>query len=351
MFKKKMNPQGEIERYKTRLVVKGYRQKAGIDYDEVFAPVAQMETIRLLISVAAQHEWSIYQMDMKSAFLNGVLEEEIYVEQPLGYMKSGKEQKVLKLKKSLYGLKQAPRAWNTRIDGYFMENDFRQCMYEHVIYVKSRRGETLIVALYVDDLIFMGNSSIMVEEFKGVMMKEFKMTNLILIKYFLGLEIKQHEKVIFVSQEAYAKEILKRFRMENYNPIATPMELGTKLSRYDEGDEVDANLYQNLVGSLRYLTCTRSDIMFVVGVASRYMESLMTSHWKATKRILRYVRGTVDLGLHYSKTNNFKLAGYSNSDWCGDIDNRKSISGFTFYVRDSLHVALEEASDCHIVDL
>jgi hypothetical protein len=130
--------------------------------------------------------------------------------------------------------------------------------------------------------------------------------------------------------------------MENYNPIATPMELGTKLSRYDEGDEVDADLYRSLIESLRYLTCTRPDIMFVVGVASRYMESPRTSHWKAAKRILKYVRGLVDLGLHYSKTNNFKLTCYSNNDWCGDINDRKSTSGFTFYVGDTVFTWLSK---------
>jgi hypothetical protein len=139
--------------------------------------------------------------------------------------------------------------------------------------------------------------------------------------------------------------------MENCNPIATPMELGTKFSRYDEGEEVDANLYRSLIRSLRYLTCIRPDLMFVVGVSSRYMESPRTSHCKAAKRILRYVRGTVDLGQHYSKTNSFKIADYSDSDWCGDIDDGKSTSGFTFYVGDSLHVALEETSDCHTVNL
>jgi Reverse transcriptase (RNA-dependent DNA polymerase) len=224
----------------------------------------------------------------------------------------------------------------------FKENGFRQCPYEHAIYVRSRKGETLIMALYVDDLIFMGNNSRMMEEFKRAMMKEFEMTDLGLMKYFLGLEVNQHEKDIFISQETYAKEILKRFGMENCNPIATPMELGTKLSRYDEGDEVDANLYRSLIGSLRYLTCTRSDIMFDVGVASRYMESPMTSHWKATKKILRYVRDSVNLGLHYSKTNSFKLIGYSDSDWCGDTDDRKSTSGFTFYVGDTIFTWLSK---------
>ena len=148
--------EGEIERYKARLVAKGYKQKAGIDYDEVFAPVARMETIRLLISQASQFKWPIFQMDVKSAFLNGVLEEDVYIEQPPGYMKVGEEKKVLKLKKALYGLKQAPRAWNTRIDSYFKENGFKQCPYEHALYTKKNGGNVLFVALYVDDLIFMG---------------------------------------------------------------------------------------------------------------------------------------------------------------------------------------------------
>jgi Reverse transcriptase (RNA-dependent DNA polymerase) len=174
------------------------------------------------------------------------------------------------------------------------------------------------VALYIDDLIFMGNNSRMVEEFKRSMMKEFEMIYFRLMKYFLGLKVKQHEKDIFVLQETYVKKIMKILRMKNYNLIATLMELGTKFSIYDEEDEVDTNLYRSLIGSLRYLTFTRPDIMFAIDVASRYMESPMTSHWKTIKMILRYVRGTIDIGLYYSKTISFKFVDYSNSDWCGD---------------------------------
>lgn len=161
-----MNAQGEIERYKARLVAKSYKQKAGIDYDEVFAPVARTEIIRLLISQAVQFKWPIYQMDVKSTFLNGVLEEEVYVEQPPGCMKAGKESKVLKLRKALYGLKQVHRAWNTQIDFYFNDNKFIQCLYEHALYVKKEGGNLLFVALYVDDLIFMGNNEEMIRDFK-----------------------------------------------------------------------------------------------------------------------------------------------------------------------------------------
>ncbi|KAJ4756551.1 polyprotein [Rhynchospora pubera] len=273
--------------------------------------VARMESIRLIISLAAQSKWRIFQMDVKSAFLNGILEEEVYVEQPLGYVKKGNEGKVLKLKKALYGLKQAPRAWNTRIDQYFKSHGFVQCPYEHALYVKVKNGEMLVVALYVDDLIFTGNSGEMIEEFKKAMMREFEMTDLGLMSYFLGLEIKQSDDGIFISQEAYAKEVLKRFNMANCNPVSTPVECGVKLSRHDKGNVIDATLYKSLVGSLRYLTCTRPDILYAVGLVSRFMEEPRTTHWKAIKRILRYIQ---------------------DSDWGGDTDDRKSTSGFVFYV-------------------
>jgi hypothetical protein len=332
VFKKKMNAQGEIERYKARLVAKGYRQKAGVDYDEVFAPVARMETIRLLISQAAQFKWPIFQMDVKTAFLNGVLEEEVYVEQPLGYMKAGEEKKVLKLKKALYGLKQAPRAWNTRIDTYFKENGFEQCPYEHALYVKKNGRNVLLVALYVDDLIFLGSNDQMIEEFKSTMTREFEMTDLGLMRFFLGLEVRQEETGIFISQEKYAKEILKRYKMESCNPASTPMEPGTKLSKFDGGERVEAGKYRSLVGSLRYLTCTRPDISLSVGIVSRFMEEPVYTHWKALKRVLRYIQGIVSLGMFYSNSDKYKLVGYSDSDWCGDIDDRKSTSLYVFFM-------------------
>ena len=349
VFKKKMNAQGKIEKYKARLVAKGYRQKEGIDYEEVFAPVARMETIRLLLSKAAQKRWPIYQMDVKSAFLNGVLKEEVYVEQPPGFVKTGKENKVLKLEKALYGLKQAPRAWNSRIDGYLKKNDFIQCPFEHALYVKRIKEEILIVALYVDDLIFMGNSNRMINHFKNVMTHEFEMTDLGLMKYFLGLEVSQGEHGIFVSQEAYAKGILKKYDMDDCKPVITPMEHGLKLSKYEGGKEVDANQYRSLIGSLRYLTNTRPDIAYSVGIVSRYMERPRESHLKAAKRILRYVQGTKEVGLLYSKTNEFKLKGYSDSNWCGDIDDRKSTGGSVFFMGKQLHMDIKKATNSNLI--
>ncbi|KAE8706666.1 hypothetical protein F3Y22_tig00110388pilonHSYRG00007 [Hibiscus syriacus] len=267
--------------------------------------------------------------------LRGTRNQEVYVEQPPGYMKIGEEKKVLKLKKAFYGLKQAPRAWNTRIDTYFKKNGFTQCPYEHALYVKKEKGNLLFVVLYVDDLIFMGNNEEMIKDFKEAMTRELKMIDLGLMKYFLGLEVRQENTGIFVSQEKYAKEILKRNKMEDCNPVLTPMEPGAKLSKFDGGERVDATKYRSLVGSLRYFTCTRPDISYCVGVVSRFMEEPVYTHLKAVKRNLWYIRGTESLGLFYTKAEDFMLVGYSDNDWCGDVDDRKSKSGYVFFLRDT----------------
>ncbi|KAE8706195.1 hypothetical protein F3Y22_tig00110403pilonHSYRG00175 [Hibiscus syriacus] len=298
-------PQFEEDKHKARLVAKGYSQKAGIDYDEVFAPVARLETIRLIISLATQNKWKIHQMDVKSAFLNGVLEEEVYIH---------------------------------RINKYFQENGFNKCPYEHALYIKIKYGDILIMCLYVDDLIFIGSNSSMFNEFKDVMMKEFEMTDMGFMAYYLGIEVKQQKDEIFISHETYAKEILKKFKMENCKPISTSKEYGIKMSKHEEGKSIDPTFFKSLVGSLRYLTCTRPDILHAVGLVSRYMESPTTTHFKAAKRILRYLKGTIDFGLFYSVSNDYKLVGYSDSDWGGDIDNRRSTTRFVFFMGDTVFI-------------
>ncbi|KAL4369158.1 hypothetical protein GQ457_05G011330 [Hibiscus cannabinus] len=211
VYKTKTNKERQVEKYKARLVAKGYKQRQGIDYDEVFAPVARIDTIRLLTAVAAQNKWKIYQMDVKSAFLNGYLEEEVYIEQPPRYIKQGQEDKVYRLTKALYGLKQAPRAWNTRIDEYFPENEFIKSPYEHTLYTKKNEDDDImIVCLYVDDMIFTGNNPGMFHDFKKAMTKEFEMTDIGEMSYFLGVEVKQLKEGIFLSQKKYAEQILNK---------------------------------------------------------------------------------------------------------------------------------------------
>ncbi|KAK4258396.1 hypothetical protein QN277_007851 [Acacia crassicarpa] len=333
VYKTKTNKEGKVEKYKARLVAKGYKQKYGIDYEEVFAPVARIDTIRLLTAISAQNKWKIYQMDVKSAFLNGYLEEEVYIEQPSGYVIKGEEEKVYRLKKALYGLKQAPRAWNTRIDEYFQKNGFVKSPYEHALYTKRNEdGDIMIVCLYVDDMIFTGNNPGMFVEFKKAMTREFEMTDIGEMSYFLGVEVEQREEGIFMSQKKYAQEILNRFRMKDCKPMSTPIEKGTKLTVHSTRKPVNPTLYKSLVGSLRYLTFTRPNIMYAVGLISRYMEQPKQDHFRTAKRILRYIKGTINHGLFYTHSQDSRIVGYSDSDYGGDIDDRKSTSGYAFHI-------------------
>jgi len=331
IFKTKLNENGEIEKYKARLVAKGYSQQYGVDYTEVFAPVARWDTIRMVIALAAQKGWSVYQLDVKSAFLYGELNEEVFVDQPQGYVKKGDKLKVYKLKRALYGLKQAPRAWYSRIEAYFTKEGFEKCPYEHTLFVKlSEGGNILIISLYVDDLIFTGNDENMFEEFKKSMKKEFNMSDLGKMHYFLGVEVIQNEKGIYICQKKYVRDLLERFGMEKSNLSRNPIAPGCKLIKDENGVKVDVTKYKQIVGCLMYLAATRPDLMYVLSLISRFMNCPTELHMNAIKRVLRYLNGTTDLGILYKRNGTEKLEAYTDSDYAGDLDDRKSTSGYVF---------------------
>uniref|UniRef100_A0A5B7B4M6 Retrovirus-related Pol polyprotein from transposon TNT 1-94 n=1 Tax=Davidia involucrata TaxID=16924 RepID=A0A5B7B4M6_DAVIN len=331
IYKVKLNVDGSIQRNKARLVAKGYSQQPGVDFHETFAPVARLDTIRTLIALAAQKGWLLYQLDVKSAFLNGELKEEVYVEQPQGFVIKEEEDKVYKLNKALYGLKQAPRAWYSQIDNYFVEKGFKKSKSEPTLYVKKQgMHNTLIVALYVDDLVFTSNNESTIKEFKNEMMKRYEMSDMGLLHHFLGIEIYQNEDGVFISQKKYAEAILKKFGMSGCKPMATPLVVNEKLMKEDGEKKVDATLYRSLVGNLLYLTATRPDIMFAASLLSRFMNSPSQIHLGAAKRVLRYVRGTTSFGIKYSRGFELKLKGYCDSDWGGCVDDMKSTSGYAF---------------------
>eukprot|EP00253_Pinus_taeda_P030206 PITA_30206 len=248
-----------------------------------------METVRIVLSIAAQHKWKIYQMDVKSAFLNGVLKKEVYVEQPPGYEVAGQEHKVCKMKKALYGLKQAPRAWYNRINAYLIENGFDKCDGEPTLYIKENDGKIIIVVLYVDDLIFTSNDAFLIVDFKKLMKSEFEMTDLGFLRYFLGIEVDQIENCVFISQDKYVEALLKRFNMQNSKATVTPTVMGLKLTKEDSNKDFNPKLYKSIVDNLMYLTATRPDIMHVVSLISRFMERPKETHWQASKRILRKI--------------------------------------------------------------
>jgi hypothetical protein len=319
VFKIKRDEASRIVKHKARLVAKGYVQQQGIDFDEVFAPVARMESIRMLLAVAAQKGWYVHHMDVKSAFLNGELREEVYVQQPPGFVAAGHEGKVLKLIKALYGLRQAPRAWNVKLDNSLQNMGFTRCAGEHGMYTRGIGEARVVVGVYVDDLIITGADPVAVEAFKREMKRVFNMSDLGLLSFYLGIEVKQGNNSITLGQEAYARKLLEKAGLGGCNPCSTPMEVRLQLSKQSTTAEVDATMYRSLVGSLRYLVHTRPDITFAVGYVSRFMEKPRQEHLGAVKHLLRYVAGTVDYGLCYPKYagGENRLTGYSDSDLGG----------------------------------
>lgn len=329
VYKTKLNEEGKVDKCKARLVAKGYSQTEGIDYTEVFAPVARWDTIRSLLVVAAQRNWCVYQLDVKSAFLYGELKEEVYVDQPQGFVKLGEEDKVYRLKKALYRLKQAPRAWFSRIESYFKREGFEKSNYDHTLFLKKIEGKILVVSLYVDDLILTGNDLEMCVEFKSSMQNEFEMTDMGKMKFFLGVEVDQREDGIHISQKKYAKEVLERFNMQDCNSVKNPIVPGTVISTHGSREE-DATAYKQLVGCLMYLTVTRPDLMFVVCLISRFMADPKEEHMMIAKRVLRYLRGTLDYGIFYEIFSVMQLLGFTDSDYARDVNDRKSTSGYVF---------------------
>lgn len=337
VFKVKRDENRAVSKLKARLVVKGYAQQHGIDYDEVFALVARLDSVRLLIALAAHKGWEVHHMDVKSAFLNGDLEEEVYVEQPTGFVVVGKEHKVLKLRKALYGLHQAPRAWNAKLDRTLLSFGFRRSPSEHAIYIRQDDGKQLVIEVYVDDLVITGSNNIDIRSFKKQMATAFKMSDLGLLHYYLGIEVKQGAEGISLSQGTYAGKILEKSGMADCNPCHVPMEPRLKLSKFSTEQPVDATAYRSVVGSLRYLVNTRPDLAFAVGYVSRFLEDPREDHLAAVKRIVRYVAGTQGWGLWFSRGKKEEpcLTGFSDSDYAGDVDTSKSTSGVIFFLSGS----------------
>lgn len=330
VYKIKKDAAGNVIKHKAHLVAKGYVQKAGINFDEVFAPVARLDSVRLILAIAAHVGWKVHHLDVKLAFLNGELDEEVYVVQPPGFVRDGCDSKVLRLKKALYGLRQAPRAWNTKLDDTLPHLGFTRSPNEHAVYARGDGNKRVLLGVYVDDLIVTGADADEVDRFKLQMKESFKMSNLGELTYYLGMEVRQDADGITLCQGGYVDKILQKAGMADCNPVHVPMEARLKLSKESKNPPVDATLYRSIVGSLRYLVHSRPDISFAVGYVSRFMENPMTEHFGAVKHLLRYIAGTRNYDCQFVKGKAARLAGYSDSDMAGDVDDRKSTSGVLF---------------------
>ncbi|GJT32150.1 retrovirus-related pol polyprotein from transposon TNT 1-94 [Tanacetum coccineum] len=326
VFRNKLDENGVVSRNKARLVAQGYNQQEGIDYDETYAPVARLESIRILLAYACALDFKLFQMDVKSAFLNGFINEEVYVAQPPGFIDFEKPDHVYKLKKALYGLKQAPKAWYDRLKAFLIKHEYKMGMVDNTLFTKKKSSNLIIVQIYVDDIIFGSTCQDMCDEFAKIMHDEFEMSMMGELNFFLGLQIKQMEDGIFFNQSKYIKEMLKKFGLEDSKPMKTPMSSDTKLTKDEECESVDSTKYRGMIGSLLYLTASRPDIMFSVCLCARFQEAPKTSHLEAVKRIFRYIKGTTHLGLWYPKGTGIETVVYADSDHAGDYVDRKSTS-------------------------
>jgi hypothetical protein len=275
-------------------------------------------------------------MDVKSSFLNGDLSEEVYMEQLEGFKLSDNPDLVCKLKKALFGLKQSPRAWYHKLDTYLKDKGIKRGTTDNNLYIKTEDNDLLIILVYVDDIIFGCNKDSLVQWFSSAMKSEFEMSMIGELSFFLNLQITQRPEGMFISQEKYLREMLKRFQMEDSKTMGTPMVTGCKLSKDDDSLDVDQSSYRSMIGSLLYITASRPDIMHVVGMVGRYQAAPKQSHFQVVKRIFRYLKETMTYGLWYPINQSLQLTAYSDADWANYVDERKIINGGAFFLDDSL---------------
>ena len=334
VFKLKKDVQGNPERYKARLVVKGCAQIPGLDFDQTYAPVARLTTLRCLLAVINHENLQAEQLDVKNAFLQGFLKEELYMKQPEGMKES--PGLVCKLNRALYGLKQASNAWNSRFDSFVKSAKFVQSTEDRCLYTKFENGHKLYLLLYVDDVILASDSPVMIKETKALLMNEFRMTDLGRLHHFLGIQITFSNGGLALSQSHFFRDVLERFDMSDCNPCKTPLD--TKLPVELEGEcIVDSKPYRQLVRCLMYgMLATRPDISMAVNFFSRFLSNATERQWRGLKRVLKYIKGTLHVSLNFDKTSsNYQLHGFADADWAGDTD-RKSTSGFLFCLGNSL---------------
>ena len=332
IFKNKSDEHGIAIRNKSIIVAQEYTQVEMIDFDETFAPVVRLESIRILLAITSHLNFKLYQMDVKSAFLNGMLQEEVYVEQPKDFINPHRSDDVYKLERALYGLKQAPKAWYDRLTAYLIEHEFKRGFADTTLFIRNDKNYFVVAQIYVDDIVFGAINDSLAQSFADEIKKIFEMRMVGELTYFLGLQVKQTVSGIYINQAKYARILVKRFGLEKAANARTPMAANAKLTNNPSGESVDVTLYRSMIGCLLYLTTSRPNIAFSVGVCSRFQSNPMVSHLNAIKRIIKYVSGTCDYGLFYSKESNLSLVGFLDSDWASNVDDRKSTTSGCFYV-------------------
>ncbi|GKA18445.1 retrovirus-related pol polyprotein from transposon TNT 1-94 [Tanacetum coccineum] len=309
IYKVKLDELGGILKNKARLVARGYRQEEGMDFEESFAPVARLEVVRIFLAFAAHMNMIVYQMDVKTAFLNGILREEVYISQSDGFVDLDNPNHVYRLKKALYGLKQAPRTWYDLLSSFLLSQGFSKGTVDLTLFISRKGKDILLVQIYVDDIIFSSITTELFDKFSEIMCSKFKMSMMGKISFFLELQISHIPRGIFLNQSKYALESLKKYEMESCDPVDTSMVEKSKLDEDIQGKAVDPTHYRGMVGTLMYLTSSRPDM---------------------------YLRGTVNRGLWYSKDSAIALTAFADADHAGCQDTRRSTSGSMQLLGDKL---------------
>nr|GEW68184.1 retrovirus-related Pol polyprotein from transposon TNT 1-94 [Tanacetum cinerariifolium] len=327
IYKVKLDELGGILKNKDRLVARGYCQEEGIDFEESFTSVARLEAIRIFLAFASHKNMVVYQMDVKTAFLNENLREEVYVSQSDGFVDLDNPNHVYKLKKALYGLKQAPRVWYDMLFSFLISQDFSKGSVDPTLFIRRNGNDLLLVQIYVDDIIFATSTPELCDIFTKIMCSKFKMLMMGKILFFLGLQISQSPRDIFINQSKYALESLKKYGFKSCDQVDTPMVEKSKLDEDKKRKAVDPSHYRGMIGTLLYLTVSRLDLQFSICMCAQYQARPIEKHLHAVKMIFRYLRGTVNRGLWYPKDSLIALTTFAYADHAGCQDTRRSTSG------------------------
>uniref|UniRef100_A0A8R7QUX5 Reverse transcriptase Ty1/copia-type domain-containing protein n=1 Tax=Triticum urartu TaxID=4572 RepID=A0A8R7QUX5_TRIUA len=336
IFKHKFHADGSLERYKARWVVRGFHQRAGVDYGETFSPVVKPATIRAVLTIAASRQWPVHQLDVKNAFLHGTLAEEVYCLQPAGFVDEHQPHHVCRLNKSLYGLKQAPRAWFQTFAGFVKTIGFNATRFDNSLFTYNSGNDAAFLLLYVDDIVLTASTSALLHRIVHRLTDAFAMKDLGALRFFLGIQVTRTPAGFFLCQKQYAEEILERAGMDMCKPSPTPIDTKGKLPQANGPRVTDPSEYRSLAGALQYLTITRPELAYVVQQVCLHMHDPRECHRALIKRVLRYVRGVPAHGLHLRASPTLDLRAYTDADWAGCPDTRRSTSGFCIYLGDVL---------------
>jgi hypothetical protein len=331
VYKLKQRADGSIDRYKARLVAKGFDQVCGVDFSETFSPVIKPATVRVILALAVHFGWPLRQLDVSNAFLHGNLLEEVYMEQPRGFVDPLFPDHVCRLHKALYGLKQAPRAWFNRLSQSLLELEFTASSVDNSLFTFHKSGIHIFLLVYVDDIVLTGTHSSLLDALIRRLQDEFALKDLGPLGYFLGIEVQRTPCGLHLRQSKYILDILHRARMIGAKPYAAPCVSGGKLSSQSGAPLSDVSEYRSIVGALQYCTLTRPEIAYSVNQLCQHLHAPTTAHWTSAKRVLRYLKGTVDHGLYFTR-GSLALHAYSDSDWAGDPDDRRSTTGYGVFL-------------------